>query len=241
MRVVCLIVAITMYVVLGLGTLGIGLIYFGLMALAAYVMLGVVIARVRTNGIEVGPEQLPRVYESACRAARALGLRDPPTVYVAEEGGMLNAFATKYAARGWVVVYADLVEACGEDEGLLDVVMAHEIGHLVLRHITWRWIMLPAMAVPLLFHAYSRACEYSADRCAMAGAARPEQAMRAMLVLAAGGKYARMASLEAFLHQDRVARGFWQTVMGWFSTHPWLTRRVEALHLLGHRPAVPAA
>lgn len=230
LRVVCLIFAILIYIPLVISCLGI--IYLGSFMLFSYLGLAFMMAHVRGNGIKVGPDQLPEVYESARRAAAAMGLAEVPDVYVIQAGGILNAFATKFAFRKYVVMYSDLVDACGDNTAELDMIMAHEIGHLALKHITWMWILFPTMLIPFLSQGYSRACEYSADRCGWAGCGNDEAAARGLLILAAGGKYARMASLEAFIRQRQEVSGFWQTVVEWFSTHPWLTRRVEALNLL---------
>ena len=54
----------------------------------------------------------------------------------------------------------------------------------------------------------------------------------------AGGNCARMANLKAFLSQRMETEGFWQTVVGWFQTHPWLTHRVEAVNLFASRAQI---
>ena len=227
LRVICLVFSILVYVV----TFGIVALYAGMIMLMAFFALAVMLAEIRGNGIKVGPRQFPRIYESARRATEALGLDAIPEIYVIQSGGMLNAFATRWAFRRYVVLYSDLVDACGDDSAELDMIMAHEVGHLALGHLLWIWFILPARVIPFLGQAYSRACEYSADRCGMAGCGDPEAAKRGLLILAAGGKLARVASMQAFLAQRDQVRGFWQTVVEWIATHPWLTRRVEALHL----------
>ncbi len=230
LRVVCLIFSILFYVLFIVSC--VGACYLGFVLFGSYIALAFMITHVRGNGIKVAPDQLPQVYESARRASAALGLSEVPDVYVMQKGGILNAFATKFAFRRHVVLYSDLVDACGGSSAELDMVVAHEIGHLALGHITWNWILFPARFIPFLSQAYSRACEYSADRCGWAGCGDKAAATRGLLILAAGGKCGRGASLEAFLRQRNETRGFWQTVVEWLSTHPWLTRRVEAVHCL---------
>ncbi|MCX5655889.1 MAG: M48 family metallopeptidase [Planctomycetota bacterium] len=237
LRTVCLVFAIVIYLVLLLTIVGI--LYFGIIVAASWIGLAIHLCHVRGNGIKVGRDQLPQVYASVCRAAKALGLAEVPDVYVIQEGGVLNAFATKWAFRNYIVLYSDLVDACGDDSGELDMVVAHEMGHLALKHITWHWILLPAMMVPFLSQAYSRACEYSADRCGWTGCRNKQAAMRGLVILAAGGHCGRMASLEAFLKQRHEVDGFWQIVVGLFSTHPWLTHRVEAVSQMA--PSQPQA
>ena len=197
--------------------------------MGAFFLLAFLVAGVRGNGVKIGPDQLPEIHQSAQRAAAALGLGEPPEVYVVQAGGILNAFVTRFAFRRHVVPYSDLVDACEDNPAALDMVMAHEIGHLSLGHLKWRWILFPSMMIPFLSWAYMRACEYSADRCGFAGCADREGAQRGLLILAAGGDCARIASLEAFLRQRNEVAGFWQTVVGWFATHPWVTNRVAAL------------
>lgn len=235
LRTVCLVFAILIYLALLVSIVGI--FYLGIIVAASWIGLAIHLCHVRGNGIKVGSDQLPKVYESARRAAKALGLAEAPDVYVIQEGGVLNAFATKWAFRSYIVLYSDLVDACGDDSGELDMIVAHEMGHLALKHITWHWILLPAMMVPFLSQAYSRAREYSADRCGWTGCRDKQAAMRGLIILAAGGHCGRMASLEAFLKQRNEVDGFWQIVVGLFSTHPWLTHRVEAVSRMAAQPA----
>ncbi len=76
LRVVCLIFAILIYIPLVISCLGI--IYLGSFMLFSYLGLAFMMAHVRGNGIKVGPDQLPEVYESARLAAAAMGLADVP-------------------------------------------------------------------------------------------------------------------------------------------------------------------
>ena len=233
LRIVCLIISVSLGLILLLTC--VGLVYLLIFMLSSWIGLAFMTAHIKSRAILVTPAQLPEIHESARRVSTRLGLRAVPDVYVLQEQGWINAFATRFASRDYVVIYASLVEACGSNTLELDMVVAHEIGHLALGHITWQWLVFPAHFIPFLAQAYSRACEYSADRCGLAGCGDSAAAARGLLILAAGGRCARMANLEAFLRQGREIGGFWQTVLEWFSTHPWLTRRVEALH--GANPA----
>lgn len=46
--------------------------------------------------------------------------------------------------------------------------IAHEVGHLAAGHLKWNAFLSPFLFVPLLGTAYSRAREYTSDRCGLA-------------------------------------------------------------------------
>ncbi len=125
LRIISLLVSIVIYLVCALSIIGI--VYLGFFLLFSYFALASMMAQMRSNGIKIGPDQLPELYESARRASSALGLSKVPDVYVIQAGGVLNAFATKLAFRRYVVLYSDLVDACGKNSAELDMVIAHEI------------------------------------------------------------------------------------------------------------------
>lgn len=146
-------------------------------------------------------------------------------------GGLLNAFATKLFSRRYVILLSDLMDHC-QDPRQLDFVLAHELGHFAAGHLRWNLFLLPYRLVPWLGAAYSRACEYTCDRCGLAGAGDLEQAQRGLVVLAAGGRVAAQVDLAAFASQRAGAGGFWSTVLELTSSHPFLCKRVAALQAL---------
>jgi Zn-dependent protease with chaperone function/type II secretory pathway pseudopilin PulG len=209
----------------------VGLVYAllgGLFFLAAHALH---LAHVRTNGVRVDERQLPELHARIRAAGERIGLGSTPAVYVLNGGGLLNAFATKLLSRRYVILLSDLVDHC-EDPRQLDFVVGHELGHHAAGHLSWNLFLLPYRAVPWLGAAYSRACEYTCDRCGLAAAGDPEQAMRGLVVLAAGGRVARQVDLAAFASQRRDAGGFWATVLELTSSHPFLSKRVAALQEL---------
>jgi Zn-dependent protease with chaperone function len=209
----------------------VGLVYAligGLFVLAAIALF---LAHVRTNGVRVDERQLPELHARVKAAAAHLGIQKLPAIYVIQGGGLLNAFATKLLSRWYVIVYSDLVDHC-EDPRQLDFVIGHELGHFAAGHLKWNLFLLPYRLVPWLGAAYSRACEYTCDRCGLAAAADLEQSMRGLVVLAAGGRIAAKVDLVAFAAQREEAGGFWATVLELTSSHPFLSKRVAALQEL---------
>lgn len=210
----------------------VGLVYAAFGALFFLTAHALFLAHVRTNGVRVDARQLPDLHARVVAAAASLGLAQVPAVYVLQGGGLLNAFATKLLSRRYVVLLSDLVEHCA-DPRQLDFVIGHELGHLAAGHLTWNLFLLPYRIAPWLGAAYWRACEYTCDRCGLAAAGDAEQAMRGLVVLAAGGRVAAQVDLAAFASQRLESGGFWSTVLELTSYHPFLCKRVGQIQELG--------
>ncbi|MGE0455496.1 MAG: M48 family metallopeptidase [Vicinamibacteria bacterium] len=202
---------------------GVAGLLFGLLAQALF------LASVRGNGLCVSERQLPDVHEAVVRSSRRLGLAEVPEVYVVQAGGTLNAFATRLLTRKFVIIFSDLIDAC-QDARQLEFVVGHEVGHLAAGHLKWNTFLWPFMLVPLLGMAYSRAREYTCDLCGLAVVEDPEPAMRGLIVLAAGGRQAARADVGAFMEQRLETGTLWSAVVELASTHPYLCKRVAALH-----------
>ena len=209
----------------------VGVVY-GLIGVAfSLVVHALFLAHVRGNALKVSERQLPDVHAAVVRSAQALGLAEVPEVYVSQAEGALNAFATKFLSRKFVIIYSDLIEAC-EDPRQLEFVIGHEVGHLAAGHLKWNAFLWPFMLVPLLGMAYSRAREYTCDRCGLAVVNDLEMSMRGLIVLAAGGRQATRADIGSFVEQRLETGRFWSAVAELGSTHPFLCKRVGALQEL---------
>lgn len=217
----------------------VGLLYAAVGAFFVLCAHALFLAHVRANGVRVDERQLPELHARAKAAAARLGMASLPELYVLQGGGLLNAFATRLFSRQYVILLSDLGDQC-HDPRQLDFVLAHELGHLAAGHLAWNAFLLPYRLVPWLGAAYSRACEYTCDRCGLAGAGDLEQAQRGVVVLAAGGRVAAQVDLAAFAEQRQGTGGFWSTVLELTSSHPFLCKRVAALAALtdpaAHRP-----
>lgn len=213
-------------------------LFFGLFLFVTHALM---IAYIKGHALKLSENQYPEIYQRFVKASRQLGLKTTPEIYIMQEGGALNAFATKLTGRNFVVIYSDLLEACGEEGKELDMIIGHEIGHLALGHLKWMWFLVPGHLIPLLGTAYSRACEYSCDLCGLETAGDIDSASRGLVILSAGGKYGKGANLEYFVKQAQESGSFWSSIFELNSTHPYTPKRIAAL--LNHqRPgAVPIA
>ena len=216
------------WAVLTLATLGIGLAYT--LFIAAFVLIAhaLFLAHVKGNGVRVSERQLPELYASVKQAARKLGMQELPEVYLLQHGGLLNAFATKLLSRKFVIILSDLADHC-EDPRQLDFIIGHELGHFAAGHLAWNAFLAPYRILPWFGPAYSRAREYTCDRCGHAVTGDFEASKRALVVLAAGGKHAGLVNLDAFIEQQLETGGFWMAIYELVSSHPYLCKRVAEL------------
>jgi Zn-dependent protease with chaperone function len=207
----------------------IGAVYGALIGAFLFFAHAVFIAQIKGNGVRITGEQFPELHAKIALAAERLGLAAPPDAYVIQSGGMLNAFATRFLSRDFIVLFSDLLEACGDEGRELDMIIGHEVGHLALKHLKRMIFLLPARVTPWLGAAYSRACEYSCDRCGAEVAGDLDGSIRGLAVLATGGKYARRLDVETYMKQVGETDGFWSSVCELNASHPFLSKRVAAL------------
>ena len=207
----------------------IGLVYavlFGLFFAAMHVAF---IAYVRGNAVRLGPDQFPDLHARVAELARRMGLDPVPEVYLMQAGGALNAFATRFLRRHLVVLFTDLLDACGENTGARDMIIAHELGHIRAGHLRYHWLLLPAHMVPFLGQALSRAREYTCDRYGRAGAGSTDAALVGLAILAAGGRRGPYVNRRALVAQRADLNTGLMTIGEWLSTHPPLAKRMLAL------------
>lgn len=201
---------------------GLALLPFVLMAHAYF------LGHVRGAGVRVDERQLPDLHRRVVAASHRLGLPSVPEVYVLQSGGALNAFATKLLSRTYVILFSELLDKCNSDQEV-DFVVAHELAHHAAGHLKSMLLTAPARLVPLLGPAYSRACEYTCDRAALAVTESLDHGQRALAVLAAGSKAGAQLDLGALGAQQETTAEFWPAVAELGSSHPYLPKRVAML------------
>ncbi len=216
----------------------VGLAYALVIGAMLFVMHLGFVSHVRGSAVRLGPDQFPELHERVVLLAERMGLEPVPEAYLMQAGGSLNALATKFLRANMIILFSDLLEACGDNEAARDMIIAHELGHIRAGHLRWRWLIMPSLIVPFLGMALSRAREYTCDRIGHAGAGSTEGALLGLSILAAGGRYGRLVNREALVAQRAALATGWMTIGEWLSTHPPLTRRMVALDpaLAGARP-----
>ena len=207
----------------------VGIVYAAMLGLFFFVLHLGFIAHVRGNAVRLGVDQFPELHADVERMAYKVGLTTVPETYVMQAGGALNAFATRFLGANIVVLYVDLLEACGDDRAARDMIIAHELGHVKAGHLRWHWLLLPAQIVPFLGSGLSRAREYTCDRYGLAGAGELDGALTGLTILAAGAVHGPRVNRTALVRQRQALAGAWMTLGGWLATHPPLAKRLLAL------------
>lgn len=221
------IIAIPLWVLLVVSIIGIVyVLVIGLVMLFGHALL---VYHVRANGVRISQSQFPELHSRVAALSHTIGLDSAPPAYVMQAGGILNAFATKFLGGNMIVLHSELIDACGDNEDARDMIVGHELGHIKAGHLKWRWLIAPALIVPFLGAALSRAREYTCDRYGRVASGSQQGAELGLIILAAGGKLARSVNRASFVAQQNELEGFWMMFANLLASHPPLTKRVAAL------------
>ncbi len=217
-------------------------IFFGLgFALLIWLANGLLIARLKSESVKVSDRQLPElnaVFKEVCKKLQCNGT---PELYVLQSGGTLNAFATRHSGRNFVVLYSDMVEAYGVNSDEIKFILGHEIGHIHRNHLLKLILLGPGLWLPLVGHAYSRACEASCDRYGAYATENIDGALRAMMKLSGGKEAARAMNPDCFAEQYHQDRGFFISWHELISGYPTLSQRMANLVAIRDNTQMPRA
>jgi Zn-dependent protease with chaperone function/type II secretory pathway pseudopilin PulG len=196
------------------------------------------VAHLRGNGLEVSDTQLPELFSQFAQCCEKLSITKRPSIYIQNGNGVLNAFATWFLGRKYVVLLSTVVDAMDKNPNGIRFYVGHELGHVV-RHdnpVLWalRW---PALRFPLIGASFSRARESTCDLHGLACSESREGAARSLVALSAGAKRWQGVSLEGLGRQVNSARGFWMSFHELTASYPWNAKRV--IRILHEKPEVP--
>jgi Zn-dependent protease with chaperone function/Tfp pilus assembly major pilin PilA len=214
---------------------GMGLAVFGY-ALAFFLFYcfaqSALISYIKGTGVRITHEQFPDLERQIRACCVKLDLEKEPEAYLLQMGGSLNAFATRFLGRDFLVLYSEVVDGLHDNPDALNFYIGHEIGHIKRKHLNWGTVLLPASLLPLIGAAYSRAREYTCDRHGLAACEQPLNAEFGLAALAAGGRRWRTMNKTAFIEQARETEGFWMSFHELVGDYPWLVKRMAAVRAL---------
>ncbi|MBI2645231.1 M48 family metallopeptidase [Candidatus Uhrbacteria bacterium] len=208
--------------------------------IVGYISFGIFMGSIRGNAIKISENQYPDVYRIAKQLAVQMGMKYLPAIYVLQEGGALNAFATRFTRRNFVVIFADVFELAYEKgEGALAFILCHELTHIKKNHVRYQWLIDGAAIIPFLAMALSRVREYTCDR--HAAYYRPDGIVDGLTVLAAGKKLYKTINAQEYMNQTQTDTSFWIWFAEKLSTHPNLPNRLREAQKIGRTaPGVSA-
>jgi Zn-dependent protease with chaperone function len=201
-----------------------------------YLARGFLNAYERASSVLITDRQFPDVYARIVHFAGEFGLEDVPDAYMVQEGGTLNAFASKHNRKNFIRINSDIFEvgqfALGprpRDPDALDFIIAHEVGHVAANHVTYWYTFISSFIfyIPFVGSALSRAKEYTADNHGFAVVPDGIQG----IVLLSGGKYLYPEiDDQQFVERAKTDKGVFVWFVNALSSHPIITKRLAALH-----------
>jgi Zn-dependent protease with chaperone function len=209
------------------------------------------------NAVQVGPRQRPRLHGWYREMLHALdwpgtpGI-EPPPLYVTQTP-LVNAGAVGFE-RPIIVLNSSLLELLSAEEQ--QFILAHELGHVMSGHVTYRTIALIILTVgvtnlpflaglallpfQLALLEWYRKAELSCDRAGLLGVQRPRVAYKTFMEMAGGTRPGAAEEdtmdVDAFMAQAaeyESQSGAWDTVLKVVNTamrdHPFNTVRAAEL------------
>ncbi len=200
------------------------------------------------NAVRVGPLQRPKLDRMLSEVCETLDWKTKPQLYVTQTP-FVNAGAVGFD-EPFIVMNSATLALLDDDEQRF--ILAHELGHIMSGHTTYRTIaiiiltfglsnlpFLAGMALlpfQLALLEWYRKSELSSDRAGMLGVQQLDVSMRSFMKLAGGNVTNDEASLDEFMRQAseyETGGGAWDTVFKLLNTafreHPFNTVRAAEL------------
>jgi len=222
---ITLVIGLLIWLGLIAGTFGIALIALAVGFVMYLFVQSTLIAHIKGNGVELSEAQFPDLYAQFTACCDRLQMKTRPQVYILNGDGGLNAFATKFLGTQFVVLTSDVVDAMDKHVDGVRFYIGHELGHLRMKHLSGHFFRWPALWLPLIGAAYSRARESTCDRHGLACCGSPEGAARSLAALSAGAQRWAQLDVTAYRRQANHSSGFWMSFHELTMGYPWLTKR----------------
>ncbi len=214
------------WAVLILATKGLALIYVLMFFIIYLFTHSAFISYLKGTAVEISPEQFPDLHKQYLACCERLEIKEPPRAYLLAADGMLNALATRFLRRNYIVLFSSIVDALESDKDALNFYIGHELGHIRRNHIGKEPLLVFATWLPLVGAAYARACEYTCDLHGLRCCNSLRSATNAVAVLAAGVEQWKRMNVDQYIRQTQESSGFWMSFHELNSSYPWLTKRM---------------
>jgi Tfp pilus assembly major pilin PilA len=186
------------------------------------------IAHLKGNAVRISETQFPDLHARFLDSCRRLDM-EPPEAYVMMSDGVLNALATRFLRRKYVVLFSSIVEALKSRPEAVRFYFGHELAHIKQGHLNFGWLKFPALILPLLGAAYRRAEEYTCDMHGLAVSDSLEDGHAALGVLGSGAEKLPALNVPEFMDQRAASGGFWMSFHELTGDYPWLCKRLARI------------
>lgn len=234
---ITLVIGLLIWVGLIAGTFGAALVGLAVGFMLYLFAQSALIAHIKGNGVELSETQFPDLHAQFTACCDRLEMKQRPQAYILNGNGGLNAFATQFLGKQFVVLMTDVVDAMDKHVDGVRFYIGHELGHLRMKHLSGHLLRWPALWLPLLGAAYSRSRESTCDRHGRACSGSEEGAARALAALSAGAERWENIDVSSYLQQAKHTSGFWMSFHELIAGYPWLTKRVA--RVMGENESMP--
>ncbi|MCK4937827.1 MAG: M48 family metallopeptidase [Methanosarcinales archaeon] len=231
------VVGVLIWLILLVATLGTIIFWAIPVAISLWITGQFFKAQLFGNSVKVSENQYPEIYNIVKECSKCLNISAIPDVFIVNSSGTTNAIAIRLLSKKYVLLYSELIDlmilkkqGIGMDE--LKMIIGHELAHHAAGHISplKNILLFPAMFIPFLGNAYSRACELTADRIGAAFTQDMEASKRALVALACGSDaLADQTNIESFLQQEKDVPSIAGFISELYSSHPRMTMRIKEL------------
>lgn len=222
-----IVIGVLFWTLLLVSTFGGVLIYLAIGFIIYLFTQSAFIAYIKGNGVKVSDKQFPAIYQQFQQCVQTLEMDDAPEIYIVNSDGLLNALATRFIRKKYVVIYSGVVDALKQYPAGLNFYLGHELGHIKRGHLDWSVLRWPALLLPLLGAAYSRAREYTCDLHGLKCCEDTTKAAYAMAVLACGSEKWKDLNVAAYMEQSDETGSFWMAFHEYTADYPWLSKRMQ--------------
>ena len=231
---ISLIISLLVWAVALVGTMGVLLLW----VLAIFVLYlfthSAFISYLKGTAVKVTENQYPDLYEAHKACCEKLEMKTIPDMYLLSADGILNALATRFLGRNFVVLFSNIVDALESRPEAVKFYIGHELGHIKQKHLLYGPLLFPASILPLIGAAYSRAREYTCDLHGLACSNNKDDAMYSMAVLAAGEKRWQTINMQSYLGQVAMTGDFWMSFHELLADYPWLSKRLSRIDAIAN-------
>jgi len=183
----------------------------------------------KSSSLLLSKDQFPRIFDIFEKICIKMGENPNKIRIYIKQDPYYNAFAFGVLQKS-VVLHSALVDDFTDEE--LAVVIAHEVAHISAGHTIFL-SFIPRSDIQFLeviLGFYSRNCEYTCDRAAIAVTKSVVSSVTAMLKLVAGGKVSKSIDYTSFGEQIKISQydfGVFLAELG--SSHPVPVKRIKAM------------